>query len=143
MVASEAAAAEDSVLRGGPVGPDKDGSGGARVSVCDPTKEVTAWVLQRKIFTGWSNVEPAPGSKDTATEVRDLEPGTRYCFRMAAVSAEGESEYTKRFCARTPSGGSSSPEPADPGDAVAPTAPADPTGTTPAPPASVVIENLR
>ncbi|MBM3670007.1 MAG: hypothetical protein FJW97_08360 [Actinobacteria bacterium] len=143
MVASEAAAAEDSVLRGGPVGPDKDGSGGAQVSVCDPTQEVTAWVLQRKIFTGWSNVEPAPGSKDTATEVRDLEPGTRYCFRMAAVSAEGESEYTKRFCARTPSGGSSSPEPADPGDAVAPTAPADPTGTTPAPPASVVIENLR
>lgn len=143
MVASEAAAADDSILRGGPIGPDKDAGGGSRVRVCDPTQQVTGWVLQRKIFTGWANVDPAPAAKDTATEIRDLEPGTRYCFRMAAISADGESEYTKRFCARTPASGSSTPEPTEQPDASAPTAPLDPTGTAPAPPASVVIENLR
>lgn len=138
--------AADGFLRGGPVGPGKDGSSGPSVRVCDPAQQVTSWILQRKIFTGWSNVDPAPAAKDTATEVRDLEPGTRYCFRMAAVSAEGESEYTKRFCARTSRGASEQPAEPDPGEQQStpdPADPADPTGTAPAAPASVVIENLR
>ena len=145
MVASEGAAAEDAAVRGGPIGPDKDGSTGKPVRVCDPAQEVTGWVLQRKIFTGWSNVDPAPAATDTATEVRDLEPGTRYCFRMGSTSAQGESEYTKRFCATTPM--TVSPEMTAPsaGPAVTTPTPAavDPTGTAPTAPARVIIENLR
>lgn len=149
-VASEADAAGDDTLRGGPIGPDKDGPGGiagSGTSVCDPTQTITSWVIQRKIFTGWSNVDPPPAAKDTAVEVRDLEPRTRYCFRMASVSAQGESEYTKRFCVRTPadgSGGSESPAMADPGPSPTPTdAAVDPTGVAPSAPASVVLENIR
>jgi hypothetical protein len=145
MVASEGAAAEDAAVRGGPIGPDKDGPTGKPVRVCDPAQEVTGWVLQRKIFTGWSNVDPAPAATDTATEVRDLEPGTRYCFRMGSTSAQGESEYTKRFCATTPM--TASPEVTAPsaGPALVTPAPAavDPTGTAPTAPARVIIENLR
>ena len=147
-VASETDAAGDGTLRGGPIGPDKDGgAGGSGISVCDPTQQVTSWVIQRKIFTGWSNVDPPPAAKDTAVEVRDLEPRTRYCFRMASVSAQGESEYTKRFCVRTPAdgaGGAGTPAATDPTPTPDPTnASVDPTGLAPSPPASVVIENLR
>lgn len=142
-VGSEDAAADDFVARGGPIGPDKDGGTGKRVRVCDPTQEVTGWVLQRKIFTGWSNVDPAPAAKDTAIEVRDLEPATRYCFRMGSVSANGESEYTKRFCARTLA--PSAPEAPSPTveNAAPSPAPVDPAGVAPTAPARVVIENVR
>jgi hypothetical protein len=145
MAGSEGAAAADTTLRGGPIGPDKDGSPGKPVRVCDPAQVVTGWALQRKIFTGWSNVDPAPAAQDTATEVRDLEPGRRYCFRMGSVSAQGESEYSKRFCTTT----QMSAAPDVPAPAAAPStstpAPAavDPTGAAPTAPARVIIENLR
>jgi len=145
MVGSEAAAAEDATMRGGPIGPDKDPSSGKAVRVCDPAQEITGWVLQRKIFTGWSNVDPAPAATDTATELRELEPGTRYCFRMGSVSAQGVSEYTKRFCATTqatPVADTTAPAAAPSAESPVP-APVDPTGASPAAPARVVIENLR
>lgn len=145
-VASETEAAASST-RGGPIGPDKPNGDSSGVRVCDPGQEITGWVLQRKIFTGWSNVDPPPAAKDTAVEVRDLEPRTRYCFRMASVSAEGDSEYTERFCVRTPpgsTGGSGADEAGDPTPTTAPASPSsDPTGVAPSTPASVVIENVR
>jgi len=145
MVGSEGAASEDSTLRGGPIGPDKDPSHGTSVRVCDPAQQITGWVLQRKIFTGWSNVDPAPAAKDTATEVRELEPGTRYCFRMGSVSAQGESEFTKRFCATTPMAPAPDMTAPAAGPSMSTPAPAavDPTGAAPTAPARVIIENLR
>jgi hypothetical protein len=69
--------------------------------VCDPAATITGWTIQRKIFTGWSDVAVTPKAADTAAEVRDLSPGTRYCFRMKSTSAEGESVYTRAFCGTT------------------------------------------
>ena len=90
-------------LRGGGDAGTGAGSGaGARPSfVCDPSQELTGWVVQRRIFSGWADVSPAPGVDDTAMEVRDLEPDTRYCFRMRAQSAERVSRWTPRTCVRT------------------------------------------
>jgi len=70
-------------------------------NVCDPGATITGWTIQRKIFTGWSDVPVSPKAADTAAEVVDLSPGTKYCFRMKATSAEGESVYTKAFCGVT------------------------------------------
>ena len=88
---------------GGEVGADSSGSGaGGRPSfVCDPSQELTGWIVQRRIFSGWADVSPAPGVDDTAMEVRDLDPDTRYCFRMRAQSAERVSRWTPRTCVRT------------------------------------------
>jgi hypothetical protein len=74
---------------------------GAKKRVCDPEQVVTAWTLQRRIFTGWSDVSPAPAPDDTAVEVRDLAPDTRYCFRMRAISEQGTSRWSERMCVRT------------------------------------------
>jgi len=81
--------------------PTSPGSKGAGKRICDPEQAVTSWTLQRRIFTGWSDVSPAPAPDDTAVEVRDLAPDTRYCFRMRAVSEQGTSRWSKRTCART------------------------------------------
>ncbi len=70
-------------------------------NVCDPAVEPTGWTIQRKIFTGWSDVIPAPKADDTALEVPDLNADTKYCFRMKTTSANGDSVFTKKFCART------------------------------------------
>lgn len=111
-------------------------------NVCDPAATITGWSIQRKIFTGWSDVPVEPKAADTAAEVADLSPDTKYCFRMRSSGDAGNSVYTKAFCGRTvapvlpdptvtPSG------PAAPTDA--PTAVATPAATEPVatPPASV------
>lgn len=77
------------------------GSSGRASFVCDPNEELTGWVVQRRIFSGWADVSPAPGVDDTAMEVRDLDPDTRYCFRMRAQSAERVSRWSPRTCVRT------------------------------------------
>jgi hypothetical protein len=87
-------------LRGGVGGTDLGGKPGTK-RICDPEQVITAWTLQRRIFTGWSDVSPAPAADDTAVEVRDLEPDTRYCFRLRAVSELGTSRWAPRVCVRT------------------------------------------
>jgi hypothetical protein len=79
----------------------KPAGSGSKKRVCDPEQEVTAWNLQRRIFTGWSDVSPAPTADDTAVEVRDLASDTRYCFRIRAVSEQGTSRWSDRVCVRT------------------------------------------
>ena len=105
-------------------------------NVCDPAAQITGWTIQRKIFTGWSDVAVEPKAADTAAEVVDLSPATKYCFRMRATSAAGESVYTKTFCGKTAS-------PATPDPTVTPGASPAPSGTpsagaTPEPTQSVV-----
>ena len=79
----------------------KPAGSGSKTRVCDPEQSVTGWNLQRRIFTGWSDVSPAPNPDDTAVEVRDLAPDTRYCFRIRAVSAQGTSRWSETVCVRT------------------------------------------
>ena len=79
----------------------KPAGSGSKTRVCDPEQSVTGWNLQRRIFTGWSDVSPAPTPDDTAVEVRDLAPDTRYCFRIRAVSAQGTSRWSETVCVRT------------------------------------------
>ena len=125
-----ASASADSKMRGGDTNAKGgDGSGGdaADAKVCDPAAKITGWSIQRKIFTGWSDVTPEPKPNDTAIEVADLEPGTKYCFRMAAKSANGDSRYTKKFCATTPPSAEASPSPS--------------ASTTPAPSASQPVQD--
>jgi len=69
--------------------------------VCDPTATLTGFGLQRKILTGWSDVNPGPAADDTAFEVGELSAGIEYCFRMRSVTAESKSRFTKPFCAQT------------------------------------------
>ena len=113
-----ASPAADTKMRGGDTNAKDDGGAGgdaggdgADTKVCDPAAKITGWSIQRKIFTGWSDVTPEPKPNDTAIEVADLEPGTKYCFRMAAKSANGDSRYTKKFCATTPPSAEASPSP--------------------------------
>jgi len=89
---------------GGAAKPKKPGRNGAQPSkkrICDPEQAITGWTLQRRIFTGWSDVSPAPAPDDTAVEVRDLSSDTRYCFRLRAVSEQGTSRWSQRVCVRT------------------------------------------
>lgn len=76
------------------------GSGGGG-KVCDPNAEVVGWALQRQIFSGWADVNPPPAAADTALEIRDLQPDTRYCFRMRSISAERTSRWSPQACVRT------------------------------------------
>lgn len=80
------------------------------VKVCDPAKTLTGWSVQRKIFTGWSDVSPEPKAPDTAVEVTGLSAGTKYCFRMRANAADASSKYTKKFCTTTLPGIDPAPE---------------------------------
>jgi hypothetical protein len=79
----------------------KPAGSGSKTRVCDPEQSVTGWNLQRRIFTGWSDVSPAPAPDDTAVEVGDLAPDTRYCFRLRAVSEQGTSRWSGPVCVRT------------------------------------------
>ena len=79
----------------------KPAGSGSKTRVCDPEQSVTGWNLQRRIFTGWSDVSPAPNPDDTAVEVRDLAPDTRYCFRIRAISEQGTSRWSETVCVRT------------------------------------------
>ena len=106
-------------------------------NVCDPAEPITGWTIQRKIFTGWSDVAVEPKAADTAAEVVDLSPATKYCFRMRATSAQGESVYTKTFCGKT-AAPAASPDPTfTPGASAAPSG-SPSAGATPDPTQSVV-----
>ena len=100
----------------------------ATSKVCDPAATITGWTIQRKIFTGWSDVAVSPKAADTAAEVVDLSPATKYCFQMRATTAEGESVYTKEFCGTTK-------ETATPNPTLAPTD----SDSTPAPSPSATV----
>ena len=106
--------------------PGKESSTRA-AKICDPSATITGWTVQRKIFTGWSDVSAAAKPNDTAIEVTGLEPDTKYCFRMNAQSADGESKNTKKFCTTTRPviEASSSPDTAG---AVSPSASGSPAG---------------
>jgi len=92
-------------LRGGDIAVDGNGSSGAGGSggrrVCDPGQEITGWIVQRRIFSGWADVNPPPAADDTALEIGDLDPDTRYCFRMRARTEQRVSRWTPRTCAKT------------------------------------------
>lgn len=126
------------LLRGG--GGKGDGpsgsSGSAGGRVCDPEQKISAWTIQRRIFTGWTNVTPGPGPSDTAFEITGLEPATQYCFRMRSTGPQRTSRYTPRVCAMT----DAEPLPAMP----VPVPPAA-GGSAPAPvsvPGTIVIDDL-
>lgn len=91
----------DNTVRGGGDAVGAPGAGSRPSFVCDPGEEITGWVVQRRIFSGWADVSPSPGVDDTAMEVTGLDPDTRYCFRMRAQSAERVSRWTPRTCVRT------------------------------------------
>lgn len=129
------------LLRGGGGGGKGDGSsaaggaGGGRV--CDPGQEIAAWTIQRRIFSGWTNVTPGPAAADTAFEITGLEPSTQYCFRMRATGPQRTSRFTPRVCATT----DAVPLPAAP----KPAAPAPAGGSTPAQtsaPGTIIIDDL-
>jgi uncharacterized membrane protein YgcG len=111
-------------------------SGSTTTRVCDPEQEISAWTIQRRIFSGWSNVTPGPAATDTAFEITGLEPSTQYCFRMRATGPQRTSRYTERVCTMT--------------DAVPILVPVPPAGTTsgdsaPAPtsaPGTIIIDDL-
>lgn len=110
----------------GPAGGSSSVSGSGSASsgttrVCDATQEITAWTIQRRIFTGWSNVSPGPAPSDTAFEISGLKPATQYCFRMRSTGPQRTSRFTDRVCAVTdaepilvpvPSSGGGAPAPA-------------------------------
>jgi hypothetical protein len=102
----------------------------ATSKVCDPAATITGWTIQRKIFTGWSDVAVVPKAADTAAEVVDLSPATKYCFRMRAATAEGQSVYTKAFCGTTQ-------EPATPDPTPTPSVSDSTPAPAPAPSATV------
>jgi hypothetical protein len=115
----------------GASGSGASSSGGTRV--CDPDQEITAWTIQRRIFTGWSNVTPGPAPSDTAFEITGLEPATQYCFRMRATGPARTSRFTPRVCAVT-----------DAQPIVAPV-PSTSSGSAPAPtsaPGTIIIDDL-
>jgi len=132
------------LLRGGGGkgdGASGSGSGGAGGTggggrVCDPEQEISAWTIQRRIFTGWTNVSPGPSPADTAFEVTGLEPSTQYCFRMRATGPQRTSRFTPRVCATT----DAEPLPAAPVPVPAPAG-----GSAPAPtsaPGTIIIDDL-
>lgn len=69
---------------------------------CSIADTVTGWEIQKKVGSGWSDISPQPGTNDTATEISGLNAGTQYCFRMRMKSANGDSDYTSKFCTTTP-----------------------------------------
>lgn len=110
-------------------GSGSSGASGARV--CDTSQDISSWVIQRRLFSGWTNVSPGPTPADTAFEVTGLEPATMYCFRMRAVGPQRSSRFSERFCTMT--------------DALPILVPVPPAGSAPEPtsqPGTIVIDDL-
>jgi hypothetical protein len=131
-------------VRGGG-GPGDSSAGGASGGatgggrVCDPEQEISAWTLQRRIFSGWSNVSPGPTPLDTAFEVTGLSPSTQYCFRMRATGPQRTSRFSEQVCGMTDAEPILVPEPV-PAPATAPSG-----DSTPAPasqPGTIIIDDL-
>jgi len=92
-------------------GKDASASGTDTSKVCDPTKAITSWTVQRQIFSGWSDTTPEGKADDTAIEITGLSADTKYCFRMRANAADASSIYSKKFCATTAPGIDPAPNP--------------------------------
>jgi uncharacterized membrane protein YgcG len=123
---------------GGGKGGGSSGSGGSGGGgrVCDPEQEISAWTIQRRLFTGWTNVTPGPAPTDTAFEITGLEPSTQYCFRMRSTGPQRTSRFTPRVCATT----DAQPLPAMPAPAPAPVGGSDPVPTSA--PGTIIIDDL-
>ncbi|MDA2989052.1 MAG: hypothetical protein O2815_08255 [Actinomycetota bacterium] len=80
---------------------------GEEVDSCDTNVQISGFEVQRQVFTGWSSVTPGPAASDTALEVQDLEPATRYCFRMRSTAGDQTSAYSETFCKKTKKAGPS------------------------------------
>lgn len=85
---------------------------------CNPDATVTGYVLQRQVLTGWSDISPSPAAADTAFEVDGLPASNLACFRMKALAATGESEYSRVRCAVP--GPATAPASGGPGASTAP-----------------------
>ena len=99
---------------------------GQEVVACDKNAKVSGFDIQRQVLSGWSSVSPGPAASDTALEVQDLEPATKYCFRMRSKAGDQTSVYSEIFCKKTKKAGASSsptltPVPADPNFVASPT----------------------
>ena len=123
---------------------------GQEAVACDKNTKISGFDIQRQVLSGWSSVSPGPAASDTALEVKDLEPATKYCFRMRSKAGDQNSAYSATFCKKTKKASSSpsptlTPVPADPNFVASPTpspsssadagsaAEADPNTASPAP----------
>ncbi|NDA50115.1 MAG: hypothetical protein EBY60_06805 [Actinobacteria bacterium] len=126
---------------------------GQEAVACDKNTKISGFDIQRQVLSGWSSVSPGPTAGDTALEVKDLEPATKYCFRMRSKAGDQNSAYSATFCKKTKKASASpsptlTPVPADPNFVASPTpspsasadagsaAEADPNTASPAPSAS-------
>ncbi len=124
---------------------------GQETVACDKNTKISGFDIQRQVLSGWSGVSPGPAASDTALEVKDLEPATKYCFRMRSKAGDQNSAYSATFCKKTKKASASpsptlTPVPADPNFEASPTpspsadagsaAKADPNTASPAPSAS-------
>ena len=126
---------------------------GQEAVACDKNTKISGFDIQRQVLSGWSSVSPGPTASDTALEVKDLEPATKYCFRMRSKAGDQNSAYSATFCKKTKKASASpsptlTPVPADPNFVASPTpspsasadagsaAEADPNTASPAPSAS-------
>lgn len=124
---------------------------GQETVACDKNTKISGFDIQRQVLSGWSGVSPGPAASDTALEVKDLEPATKYCFRMRSKAGDQNSAYSATFCKKTKKASASpsptlTPVPADPNFVASPTpspsadagsaAKADPNTASPAPSAS-------
>jgi hypothetical protein len=69
---------------------------------CSLTLPITGFEIQRQILSGWSDLPSQPTANDTAFEATGLTAGTKQCFRIKALDANGGSNYTSPFCATLP-----------------------------------------
>ena len=123
---------------------------GQEAVACDKNTKISGFDIQRQVLSGWSSVSPGPAASDTALEVKDLEPATKYCFRMRSKAGDQISAYSATFCKKTKKASASpsptlTPVPADPNFVASPTpspsasadagsaAEADPNTASPAP----------
>ena len=123
---------------------------GQEAVACDKNTKISGFDIQRQVLSGWSSVSPGPAASDTALEVKDLEPATKYCFRMRSKAGDQNSAYSATFCKKTKKASASpsptlTPVPADPNFVASPTpspsasadagsaAEADPNTASPAP----------
>lgn len=126
---------------------------GQEAVACDKNTKISGFDIQRQVLSGWSSVSPGPTASDTALEVKDLEPATKYCFRMRSKAGDQNSAYSATFCKKTKKASASpsptlTPVPADPNFVASPTpspsasadagsaAEADPNTASPTPSAS-------
>ena len=80
---------------------------GESATGCSVTMKITGYEIQRQILSGWSDIDKQPSVNDTAFEATGLPAGTKQCFRIRALDANGGSSYTNPFCVTLPAASSS------------------------------------